>query len=100
MPVHRILVERNQDVVLVAHTAHGTIAGTDGQKSVTATNDGLIRIVGIQVQTAPGKNACENVAGTRDALAVFSSDADCEIHSSHEPILSSITPTKPVNKGT
>jgi hypothetical protein len=52
------------------------------------------------VQAASGKDARENVAGAGDALAVFSSDADCEIHSSHDPVLSSITPTKPVNKGT
>jgi hypothetical protein len=67
---------------------------------VTASNDRLIGIVGIHVQTAAGKDACQNVASARDALAVFSSDADREIYSSHDPILSSITPTKQVNKGT
>jgi len=60
----------------------------------------LIGILGVYVQTAAGKNARENIAGAGNALAVFSSDADCEIHSRHELILSSITLTKPVNKAT
>src|SRR5690242_15731677 len=83
MPVHGVLVERNQDVELVTHAADGAVAGANGQKRVSAADDGLIGVVGVQIEAAPREDACQNVARGGDALPRFAADPDCKIYSSH-----------------
>src|SRR6185503_98901 len=83
MAVHGVLVEWNEDVELVTHVADGTLARADGQERVATANQGLISIVGVQVQTPPRKDARENISGSCDALSGFTADADCKINCSH-----------------
>ena len=58
----------------------GAVAGADGQESVAAADDGLVGVVGVEMEAAPRENAGENVSGGGDALAVLAADADCEIN--------------------
>src|SRR6476659_1563420 len=80
MAIHRVLIERNENVDLVAHVAHGRIARANGQESVSAADDGLIGVVGVQVEPAAREDAGENIPGGGDALAVLATNADCEIY--------------------
>ena len=84
MAVHRILVQRNQHVELVAHAADRAVAGADGQKRVPAANDGLVSVVGVDVQAAPREDAGENITGGGDALAVLAANANCKINCCHD----------------
>ena len=77
--IHRVLVERDEDVDLVPHVAHGRVARADGQERVPAADDRLVGVVGVEVEPAPRKDAGENVAGGGDALAVLAPNPDCEI---------------------
>src|SRR6266567_6608193 len=87
MPVHRILVERDQHVELVAHTTHRAIAGANSQKGVAAPDDGLIGIVGIDVEAPARENAGQDVAGAGNALAVLAANSHRKINSSHARFL-------------
>src|SRR5882762_1647324 len=80
MAVHRVLIERDKDVDLVAHVAHRRIAGADGQKGVSAANDRLVGVVGIEMKSAPREDAGEDIPRGGDALAVLAANADCEIY--------------------
>ena len=72
--------------MLVAHAAHRAVAGADGQEGVAAADDGLVGVVGVEVEAAAREDARQNVPGAGDALAVFTADADCKINCSHNPI--------------
>ena len=78
--IHGVLIERDKDVNLVPHVAHRRIARPNGQERVSASDDRLIGIIGVEVEPAPRKNARENIPGGSDALTVLAADADCEIH--------------------
>ena len=78
--IHRVLVERDEDVDLVPHVAHRRVARPNGQESVPAANDRLVGVVGVEVEPAPREDAGENIPGGGDALTVLATDADCEIH--------------------
>ncbi len=80
MAIHRVLIERNEDIDLVPHVAHGRVARANGQESVPATNDRLVGVVGVEMEPAPREDASENVPGGGDALAVLAADADCKIY--------------------
>ena len=81
--VHRVLVERNQHVQLVAHAAHGRLAGPDGQEGVPAPDDRLVGVVGVDVQPAPHEQLGENGAGRGHALAGRPADPDRKIALRH-----------------
>ena len=83
MPIHGILVEGDQYIDFVAHAAHRPVAGADCQERVTAANDRLIRVVGIEVQAAARENACQDVSCAGNALTVFAPDTDCKINGCH-----------------
>ena len=55
-----------------------TFSGTsaNGEKSVAAANDGLIGVVGVEMEAAATEDLGENVAGSGDSLASCSSDAN------------------------
>ena len=81
--IHRVLIERDEHIDLVAHVAHRRLAGADGQERMPAADDGLVGVVGVEVKPAPREDAGENVAGGGDALAVLPPDGDREIYSIH-----------------
>src|SRR5204862_7602926 len=83
VPIHRVLIERNEYIDLVTHVADRPIAGANCQKSVTATDDGLVSVIGIEMQSAPRKDQRENVPSGSDPLAVLTANADCEINFVH-----------------
>ena len=83
MAIHRVLIERDEDVDLVAHVADRAVARANGQESVPAADDRLVGVVGVEMESAPRKDARENVAGGGDALAVLAANADCEINFVH-----------------
>src|SRR5262249_30210909 len=64
------------------------IAGANCQESVAASDDRLVRVVGIEMQSAPRKDQRENVPSGSDPLAVLTANADCEINLVHytEPV--------------
>ena len=76
MAIHGVLVQRDQQVDAVTHVGDLFRAGANRQKSVAAANDGLIGVVGIQVQAAPAEDLCEDVARSGDTLSGRASDAD------------------------
>src|SRR5438132_14315390 len=80
MAIHRVLIERDEHVDLVAHVAHGRIARANGQECMPTTDDRLIGVVSIEMEPAPREDAGENVPGGGDALAVLATNADCEIY--------------------
>ena len=83
VPVHRILIERNQHVEAVAHAAHRRPAGTDRQEGVPSADDRLVRVVGIHVQPAPREELGEDVSRGGDALARGAADTDGEVDVCH-----------------
>ena len=66
--IHAVLVKRNKQVDPVTHTGDLFRAGANGQKSVATTNDGLISIVGIQIEATPAEDLRENVARRGNTL--------------------------------
>src|SRR5262249_29628626 len=85
VPIHRVLIQWNEDVDLVAHVADRSVARANCQESVAAADDRLICVVGVEVQSTPGKNQRENVSSRCDPLAILTANSDCEINSvSHD----------------
>src|SRR2546423_13357416 len=80
MAIHRVLVERDEDVDLIAHVPHRRIARPNGQESVAAADDGLVGVVGVEMEPAPREDPRENIPGRGDALAVLAANADREIY--------------------
>src|SRR6185312_11249569 len=76
VPIHAVLVERNEQVDAVTHVGDLFGAGTNGKKSVAPANDGLIGVVGVEVEAAPAEDLCENVAWSGNALSSRATDAD------------------------
>src|SRR5258708_30045241 len=83
MPIHRVLIERDENIDLVPHVSDRTVAGPNRQERVAAANDRLVSVVGVEMQSAPRKDERENVASGSDPLAVLSANADCEINFVH-----------------
>src|SRR5262249_53548387 len=83
VPIHRVLIERNEHVDLVAHVTDGPIARANGQKSMTATDNRLVSVVGVEMKTAPRKNKRENVPSGSDPLTVLAPNSDCEVNFVH-----------------
>src|SRR5207244_7791939 len=78
VPIHRVLIEGNEYIDLVPHGTGGPIARANRQKGMTATDDRLISVVGVEMQSAPRKDKRENVPCGSDPLAVLTANADCE----------------------
>src|SRR5207249_717982 len=88
VPIHRVLIERNEGVDLVTHVADRPVTGADCQESVASADDRLVRVVSVEMQPAPRKDKRENVPSGSDPLAVLTANADCEINFVHyaEPV--------------
>src|SRR5439155_1396883 len=83
VPIHCVLIERNEDVDLVTHVADRPVTGADCQESVASADDRLVSVVGVEMQPAPRKDKRENVPSGSDPLAVLTANADCEINFVH-----------------
>src|SRR6266496_6639388 len=83
VPIHRVLIERNEDVDLVTHVADGPVTGADCQESVAPADDRLVSVVGVEMQPTPSKDKGENVPRGSDPLAVLTANGDCEINFVH-----------------
>src|SRR4030095_7273318 len=83
VPIHRILIERNEYIDLVTHAADGPIARANCQKGVTATDNRLVSVVGVEMHSAPRQDNRETVRSGSDPLAVLTANADCEINFVH-----------------
>ena len=77
--VHRILVQAQQQIQLVAVAENVLLGNAEGQENMAAADDGLIGVVGAEVQPAADHDAGQNIAGGGDTLSRFASDAHCEI---------------------
>jgi hypothetical protein len=86
--IHCILVERDEEIDLVAHAPYRTVPGANGEKGMPAANDRLVGVVSVEVQAAPGENQGENVPGRCDPLAIFTADSDRKIYFVHHQSLS------------
>ncbi len=81
--IHGVLIERDHHVELVAEAEDRLVAGAQREKDVAAAHDGLIGVVGVQVQTAAHEDARQDVAGRRDALTRRAADCNREINCRH-----------------
>src|SRR6266446_10533147 len=86
VPIHRVLIERNKYIDLVTHAADRPIARTNRQKGMTSTDNRLISVIGVEMQSAPRKDKRENVPSGSDPLAVLTANADCEINFVHNAV--------------
>src|SRR5438046_2341548 len=80
MAVHRVLIEGDEQVELVARGLDGSIAGSQGEKDVPPANDRLISVVGVEVQATANEDTRQDVAWRSNALTCCAADADCQIH--------------------
>src|SRR5713226_2578644 len=80
MAVHGVLVEGDEQVELVAGGQDGSVARSQGEKDVTASNDRLIGVVGAEMQATADEDARQNVAWRSDTLTRCAANADCQIH--------------------
>src|SRR5439155_20517995 len=78
MPVDRVLIERNQEIDAIAEARHLIDTGANRKKSVPATNDRLIRVVRINVESAAREDLGKDIPRRRDTLSGRSSDRQSE----------------------
>src|SRR5437879_3789704 len=76
MAIHRVLVQRDQQIHAVAHVGDLFWASTDRKKSVPPADDRLVGVVSIQVQAPAAEDLREDIAWRGDALTGGASDAD------------------------
>ena len=74
MPVHGVLVEAQEQVKFVAVGEDLSIADAHGQEDVPAPDDGLVGVVGAQVQPTADDYPRQNVSRRSDALSRFTAD--------------------------
>src|SRR5438445_12748708 len=88
VPIHRVLIKRDEHIDLVAHVEDRPVAGANGQESMAAANDRLVSVVSIEMQPAPGKDKRCDVASGGYPLAVLAANANCEVDFIHyaEPV--------------
>ena len=72
--------KKKGDAVVAENLA---IARANCQKGMTATDDRLVSVVGVEMQPAPRKDKRQNVPSGSDPLAVLAPNADCEINFVH-----------------
>ena len=73
VPVHGILIEGNQQVDAITEARHFLNSRANCKKSVPATNDRLIGVVRIQVETTPREDLGEDVSRCSHTLTRGSS---------------------------
>src|SRR5919109_2686549 len=76
MPVHGVLVERNEQVNPVAHIGDRLRPGANRQQRMSAANNGLIGVVGIQAEPPPAEDFGEDVTRRGHTLARRATNGD------------------------
>jgi len=76
VPIHAVLVKRNEQVNAVTHVGDFFWARPNGKKCVAAPNNRLIGVVSVEVEAPAAEDLCENVARGGDALSSCASDTD------------------------
>src|SRR5262249_29177881 len=94
--IHRVLVERDEEIDLVTHAPHRTVASADGEKGMAAGNDRLVGVVSVELGAAPGKNRGENFPGRGAPLPFFTADADRKIYFVHDQSVPPMPPKSPL----
>ena len=61
---------------MVAHVGDRVGTGADGQEGVAAADDGLVGVVGVQMQAAAAEDLAEDVTWSGNTLTRRSTDAD------------------------
>src|SRR6266850_907322 len=74
MPVHRILIERNQQVNSIAKAPHLFYTCPNRKEGMPATNDGLVSVVRIDVETTPNEDLREDISRCSHTLSCGSAD--------------------------
>ena len=77
MPVHRILIQAHEYVEFIAVGVYLLVTDTKVQEDMSATDDRLESVIGVQVETAPNEDTSKNIAWGGDALSGFATDSDC-----------------------
>ncbi len=78
MAVRRILVQRNQQIQVTVDGAHWIRSDADGKEGVAAADDGLIRVVCVQMESTAREDLGKDVARRGHALTRGASDTDAE----------------------
>src|ERR1700677_5157114 len=78
VPVHSVLIERNQQVEFAVGGADLVRAGADGQEGMAAANDGLIGVVDVEMEAAAAEDLRKNIAGSGHTLTSGASDTYTE----------------------
>src|SRR5262249_14088008 len=81
--IHGVLIQRDEHVDLVALTENGLITRAEGKEDMTAANDGLIRVVGVDVESASDEDPRENVARSGNSLARRATNTNGKVDSAH-----------------
>src|SRR6185312_7407047 len=78
MAVHRVLVQGNQQIHVVAHVRHRIGAGAHGQKCMTSANNGLVSVVRVHMKATAAEYLAKNVPRRCHSLTGCASDANAE----------------------
>ena len=73
-----VLIEGDEEVEVAVGGADVVGAGADGEEGVAAADDGLVGVVGVEVQAAAAEDLGEDVSGSGDALTGGASDTNTE----------------------
>ena len=68
---------------ILKHGGYRVVSVADGQEGVSAANDGLVGVIGIEVEATPREDARKNVSRSGDTLTGFTADPDCKINFGH-----------------
>ena len=79
VPVHRILIQAHKQVEFVTMSVYLLVTDTNVQEDVAASDDGLVGVIGVQVESAPNEDTSKNIARSGDTLSGFTSDRYREI---------------------
>jgi len=78
MAIGGVLIERNEEIEGTVGGGDLAGAGADGEEGVAAADDGLIGVVGVEMEAAAAEDLGEDVSGSGDALTGGASDTYAE----------------------
>src|SRR5262249_51146778 len=83
MPIERILIESDQQVEVITVRHHFLFANAQAKPHVSPPHEGLIAVVGENVQPHPGADFRQVVTGGPRPIAGGPTDADCHFQMLH-----------------